>query len=150
VVWIGLAGDLSPLGQTFFAHVQETRQAASLPVGEIGQKFSPPALADGRRLKQSCDPLEDPVHAHVGVHDGIDFMMVSTGVHDQDLRAFVGLLDHVWQVMAIVLGQGGAEDDEVKSIAAESFLNGLAVLGFRYLMSGLRHFGSLGGENLFI
>jgi hypothetical protein len=107
-------------------------------------------LADGRGLKQSCDPLEDPVHAHVGVHDGIDFVMVSAGVHDQDLRAFVGLLDHVWQVMAIVLGQGSTEDNEVKSIAAESFLNGLAVLGCGYLMSGLLHFGSLGGENLLI
>jgi hypothetical protein len=52
--------------------------------------------------------------------------------------------------MAIVLGQGSTEDNEVKSIAAESFLNGLAVLGCGYLMSGLLHFGSLGGENLLI
>jgi len=71
-------------------------------------------------------------------------------VHDQNLRSFVGFLDHVRQVMAIVLGQGSAEDDEVKGITAESFLNGLAGLGGGYMMPGLFHLGSLGGESLFI
>jgi hypothetical protein len=108
------------------------------------------ALADGCGLKQGRDPLESPLHTHVGVYDGIDFMMVRTGVHDQNLRAFVGLLDHIGQVMAIILGQRSAKDYEVESIATEGFLNGLAVWGCGYLMSGLFHFASLNGKSGFI
>jgi len=73
--------------------------------------------------------------------------MVSAGVHDQDLRASVGLLDHVGQVMAIILGQASAQDDEVKGIAEQGLLDVLAVLGRGYLMSGLFHFGSLSGNS---
>ena len=58
------------------------------------------------------------MHAHAGVDRGVDCVMVRAGVHDQDLRSRVSLLDHVGQVMAIVPGQGGAEDDQVKGIAA--------------------------------
>jgi hypothetical protein len=101
-------------------------------------------------LKQGCDFLEDPVHAHAGIYGGVDFVMVSAGVHNQYFCSLVGLLDHVRQVMAIVLGQGGTEDDEVKGIAAEGFLNGLTILGSGYVMSGLFHFGGLGGESGFV
>ena len=107
-------------------------------------------LADGRGLKQGGNPLEDPVHAQVGVHGGVDFVMVGAGVHDQNLRSCVGLLDHVGQVMAIVLGQGGAEDDQVKGIAAQGFLNAMTVQGSGHVMSGFFHFGGLGGKSVFV
>ena len=52
--------------------------------------------------------------------------------------------------MAIVLGQGGAEDDEVEGIAAQGFLNALAVEGGGHVMSGFGHLGGLGGERGFV
>jgi hypothetical protein len=90
------------------------------------------------------------MHADVGIHDGVDFMMVGTGVHDQNLGSLVGLLDHVGQVMAIVLGQGGAEDDEVEGIAAQGFLNALTVEGSGHVMASFGHFSGLGGESGFV
>src|SRR5258708_23077604 len=52
--------------------------------------------------------------------------------------------------MAIVLGQGGAEDDQVKGIAAQGFLNTMAVERGGHVMSGLFHFGGLGGKCVFV
>src|SRR5260370_40788295 len=51
--------------------------------------------------------------------------------------------------MAIVLGQGGAEDDQVKGIAAQGFLNTMAVERGGHGVSGLFHFGGLGGKGVF-
>jgi hypothetical protein len=107
-------------------------------------------LADGRGLKQGCDALEDSVHADVGIHGSVDFVMVRASVHDQNLGSFVGLLDHIGQVMAIVLGQGGTEDDQIKGIAAQGFLDALAVEGGGHVMAGFGHFGRLGGECGFV
>src|SRR6267143_264966 len=76
--------------------------------------------------------------------------MVGAGVHDQDLRSLVSLLDHVGQVMAILLGQGGAKDDEIKGVAAQGFLNTMAVEGSGDVMPGFRDFGGLGGECVFV
>jgi hypothetical protein len=107
-------------------------------------------LADRRGLQQGCDLFEDSLHAHAGIYSGVNFVMVSAGVHDQDFRSLVGFLHHVGQVMAIVLGQGGAEDDQVKGVVTESFLNGLAALGGGDVMPSLFHFGGLRRESLFI
>ena len=107
-------------------------------------------LADSLGLKQAGNAFQDQVHAEVGVDGAIHRVMVSTGVHDQNLRSFMGLLNHVGEVMAIVLGQGGAEDDEVKGIAVQSFLNPLAVEGGGHMMSGFGHFGGLGGQCVFV
>ena len=52
--------------------------------------------------------------------------------------------------MAIVPGQGGAEDDKVKGIVAQGVLNFLAVEDSGHAMSGLAHCGSLGGESGFV
>ncbi len=52
--------------------------------------------------------------------------------------------------MAIVPGQGGAEDDEIKGIAAQGFLHGLAVENRRHAMSSLAHFLGLSGESGFV
>jgi len=90
------------------------------------------------------------VHAQVGVDGGVDGVMVGAGVHDQDLRALVSLFDHVRQVMAIFLGQGGAEDNEVKGVAAQGFLNTMAVEGSGDVMPGFGDFGGLGGESVFV
>ncbi len=87
------------------------------------------------------------MHAHAGIYGGVDFVMVSAGVHNQYFRSLVGLLDHVGQMMAIVLGQGRAQDNEVEGIAAQGFLNGLTILSSGYVMSGLLHFVGLGGES---
>jgi hypothetical protein len=52
--------------------------------------------------------------------------------------------------MAIVLGQSRPEDDEVKSVAAQSVLNRVAVEDSGHVMAGLLHFGGLGGECRFV
>ena len=45
-----------------------------------------PEQSSGRaRAEAGRRSLEDPVHADVGIHDGIDFVMVRAGVHDQNL-----------------------------------------------------------------
>jgi hypothetical protein len=61
-------------------------------------------LACGRGLDQGGNFFEDSVHADIRVNGGIDFVMVRAGVHNQNLGPRVGFLDHVRQVMAIVLG----------------------------------------------
>ncbi len=76
--------------------------------------------------------------------------MVSAGVHDQNFCAFMRFLHHVGQVIAIVLGQSSAENDQVEGILPESFLNALAILSCRHVMPGLFHRSGLGGESLFI
>ena len=75
------------------------------------------------RLHQGRNLFEDPVHAEVGVDGSVDFVMVGTGVHHQDLGSLVRLLDHIGQVMAILFGYGDAKDDEVEGIALEGILN---------------------------
>jgi hypothetical protein len=52
--------------------------------------------------------------------------------------------------MAIVLGQSGAEDHEVKGVAAQGFLNALAIEGSGHVMPSFLHFGGLGGECVFV
>src|ERR1700675_2027015 len=76
--------------------------------------------------------------------------MVRAGVHDQDLRSLMSLFDHVRQVMAIFLGQGGSEDDEIKGIAAQGFLNPMAVERSGDVMPGFGDFGGLGGKRVFV
>src|SRR6202521_4291795 len=76
--------------------------------------------------------------------------MMGAGVHDQDLRSLVSLFDHVRQVMAILFGQGGAKDDEVKGIAAKGFLNTMPVEGSGDVMPGFGDFGGLGGKRVFV
>jgi hypothetical protein len=76
--------------------------------------------------------------------------MVGAGVHHQDLGSSVRFLDHVGQVMAIVLGQAGAEDDEIEGIAAQSFLNRMAVEYRGDVMASSAHFGGVGGESGFV
>jgi hypothetical protein len=83
------------------------------------------------------------VHADIGIDGGIDFVMVRAGMHDQNLRSRVSFLDHVRQVMAIVLGQRCAENDEVESALAQGFLNAPAVEGGGHVMSGFGHLGGL-------
>jgi hypothetical protein len=90
------------------------------------------------------------MHAQVGVYGGVHGVMVRAGVHDQDLRSLMSLLDHVGQVMTILLGQGSAEDDEVKGVAAQSLLNAVAVEGGGDVMSGFSDFGGLGRECVFV
>ncbi len=77
-------------------------------------------------------------------------MMVRAGMHDQNLRSCVSLLDHVRQVMAIVLGQGGPENDEVESSLPQGFLNTLTIEGGSHVMSGFGHLGGLARERLFV
>jgi len=107
-------------------------------------------LANGIGLEQAGNLFEDAIHADVGVDDSIDFVMVCAGVHYQNLSSFVRLLDHVGQVMAVFLGDGGAQYDEVKGIAAKSFLNGLAVRSGSHVMTDLDHFGGLSREYVFV
>jgi hypothetical protein len=64
-------------------------------------------LVNGGGLKQGSDLFEDSVHAHGGIDGGIYFVVVRTGMHDQDLSACMGFFDHVGEVMAIVFGKGG-------------------------------------------
>ena len=52
--------------------------------------------------------------------------------------------------MAILLGQGGAKNDEVKGVAAQGFLNAMAVEGGGHVMSGFGNFGGLGGKSMFV
>src|SRR6202165_3872280 len=107
-------------------------------------------LANGRGLKHGCNALEYAVHTQVGVDGGIHGVMGRAGVHDQDFRSFVSLLDHVGQVMPVLLRQGGAEDDEVKGVAAKGFLNTVAVKGSRDMMPSFGDFGGLRGESMLV
>jgi hypothetical protein len=62
----------------------------------------------------------------------------------------VSFLHHVWKVVAIVLGQGSAEDHEVEGVAAQSFLNCPAARGGSYVMTGFGHFGGLRVERMVV
>jgi len=115
----------------------------------VRRKLDEP-LAGQLGLQQGCDAFQYPLHAQVGIHYGVDFVVMRASVHDQNFRSFVSLLHHVGQVMAIVLGQGRPEDDEVKSVAAQSVLNRVAVEDSGHVMAGLLHFGGLGGECRFV
>src|SRR6202795_3350368 len=52
--------------------------------------------------------------------------------------------------MAILFGQGGTENDEVKGVAAQGFLNTMAIECSGDVMPGFGDFGGLGGERLFV
>jgi hypothetical protein len=118
--------------------------------GQAGTRvlFPPDAagLAYCRWLNQSRNLFQNTVHAHAGIYSRVHFVMVRAGMHDQNLRSRVRFLDHVRQVMAIVLGQCSAQYDEVKSASAEGSLYGLAALGGGHLMPSLFHFGRVSGE----
>jgi len=101
-------------------------------------------------LDQSRDFLEDSVHADIGIDGGIDFMMVRAGMHHQHLRSRMSFLDHVRQVMAIVLRKSGAKDDQIESALPQGLLNALAIEGGSHVMSGFGHLGGLARERLFI
>jgi hypothetical protein len=101
-------------------------------------------------LEQGGDLFQDSVHAHGGVDGGIYFVMVSARVHHQDLGSGVRFFDHVGEMMAIVLGQGSAQDYQVESIAAQGLLDGLAALGRGDVMPGFLHGRTLGGECGFV
>ena len=101
-------------------------------------------------LNQSGNLLDDPVHAHGRIHGRIHFVMMRAGVQDQNPGSSVRLLHHVGQVMAIVLGQGRAENDEIKRITAQGLEHALAIEGRRNVMTSLGHFGGLRGEGVLI
>ena len=101
-------------------------------------------------MDQSRNLLEDSVHADIGIDGGIDFVVVGAGMHNQNLRSSVGLLDHVRQVMAIVLRQRSAKDDQVESTLPQGFLNALPIEGGSHVMSGFGHLGGLARERLFV
>jgi hypothetical protein len=144
------------------AHFNFLRETASIKLGSvrhatvrsgapdvsISSSLSLPGsgLANGLWLEQARNLFQDAIHADVGVDDSVDFVMVCAGVHNQDLGSFVRLLDHVGQVMAVFLGHGGAKYDQVKGIAAKSFLNALAVRSGGHVMTDFGHFGGLGRE----
>jgi hypothetical protein len=111
-----------------------------------GAGCSRSCLLNGLGLEQAGNLFQDAIHADVGVDDSVDFVMVCAGVHNQDLGSFVRLLDPVGQVMAVFLGHCGTQYDEVKGIAAKSFLNALAVRSGGHVMTDFGHFGGLGGE----
>jgi hypothetical protein len=104
--------------------------------------------ASGCRLKHPGDFLKYPVHADSGIDASVNFVMVRTSVHYKDLSALMRLLDHVGQMMAILLGYGRAKDNEVKGIAFKSILHGAPANGSRHMMADLGHFGCLRGESL--
>lgn len=85
------------------------------------------------------------MHAHTGIDGGIDFVMVCAGVHYQYLRTFVSLFHHVWQVVAIFLGQSCAQDNEVECIALESVLHATPMESDGDMMTSLGHLGGLRG-----
>ena len=97
-------------------------------------------------LNQSGNLLDDPVHAHGRIHGRIHFVMMRAGVQDQNPGSSVRLLHHVGQVMAIVLGKRGTEDDQVEGLGAQGFQNDLAVEGGGHLISGFADLGGLGGK----
>ena len=109
-----------------------------------------PSLADGNGLEQAGNLFEDPVHADVGIDDGVNFVMVRAGMHHQDFGSLVRLLDHVRQVMAVFLGHSGAQDDEVEGIAGKRFLDGLAAERGSDVMADFGHFGGLSGKCVLI
>jgi len=76
--------------------------------------------------------------------------MVRSSMHHQDFCPLMRLLHHVGQVMAIVLGQGRAENDEIKRITAQGLEHALAIEGRRNVMTSLGHFGGLRGEGVLI
>jgi hypothetical protein len=115
-----------------------------------------PFFARQRRLderagaKERGDFLEDAWHAQGGINGGVDFVMMRARVHDQNLGCGVRLPDHVRQVMAIVLGERGAEDDEIKSFAAQGFEDALPVKGGGHLMTNFGHLGGLSPQSSFV
>ena len=62
-------------------------------------------------------------------------MSLSVGVHYQHAGPLVRLLDHVGQVVTVILGQGWAQDYQVKRIPFQGFLDLLAALRLGHVVS---------------
>lgn len=60
-------------------------------------------LMHGRRLKERRNLLQYEKHAHSGIDGSIHLVMMRSGVHHQDFGSLVSLLDHVGQVMTVIL-----------------------------------------------
>ena len=58
------------------------------------------------------------------------------GVHNQNPRTGMRLLDHIRQVRPVILGQGGAE---IKSLSAQRLFHPIAAHCRLYLMASLLH-----------
>jgi len=74
-------------------------------------------------------------------------MAAAVGVHDEHAGLFAGLLDHVGQVMTVIAGQGGAEDDQVERSLAQGLLDGFAAGGLVNGVSGFFDVGGLAGQD---
>lgn len=62
-------------------------------------------------------------------------MTLAVGVGDQDARPCLGLLDHVGQVMAIIFGERGAKDNQIKDLPPQQILHLVATLRWSDLVS---------------
>lgn len=102
-------------------------------------------LANARELKHGGDLFENALHAHAGIDGSVNLVMVRSGMHHQNFRSFVRLLDHVGQVMAIVLRQRSSQDYEIEGIAAQSILNAVTADSGGHMMANFFHFGGLAG-----
>src|SRR5437879_13801743 len=90
------------------------------------------------RTLQSGNLFQEGFKTASSVEVSIDAgVALAVGVHDQDARPVLAFLHHVGQVMAIVLGKGWAEDDQVKRLAAEGFLDCFAAYSLNHLMTCL-------------
>src|SRR5947208_9087207 len=72
--------------------------------------------------------------------------MAAACMHDQDFGSLVRLLDHVRQMMAVVFGERGTENHQVKGVALECVLKCVSSDGRADMMAGLLHFGGLSGK----
>jgi hypothetical protein len=106
-------------------------------------------LARGR-LEQGRNLFQQKNHTDPRIDDGVDLVVVRSGVHDENLGAGVRLLDHVRDVMTVVLGKRGAEDNEVERATAQLFEHTFAIGGSGHLMASLLEVGGMGGESLLV
>jgi len=101
-------------------------------------------------LKQSSNLFQKKNHTNSRIDNSVDLMMVRSGVHHENLGAGVRLLDHVRNVMAVILGKRGSEDDEVEGTIAQLFEHTFAIGGSRHLMASLLEVGGMSGESLLV
>jgi hypothetical protein len=85
-------------------HDDPGSRSGATPLSDARPFFSETfSLVDAYGLQQSGNLLEQKNHAYPRIDSHLYLVMVCAGMHHQDLRTLMGFLDHVREMMTVVL-----------------------------------------------
>jgi hypothetical protein len=67
-------------------------------------KWQPRDTLAGSRLKHGRNLFQQENHTDFRIDGGVDFVMIRSGMHHQNLGSLVSFFHHIGQVMAVILG----------------------------------------------